>query len=669
MLIRTVWLLTLLYILPSVSAPAPQAGKAWSAIPADELALKDDPFNPGAKAIILFREIAKDDTKAFEFEHYRIKILTDDGRSYGDVEIPYAEKVTSVEDIRARVVQPDGKTVDFSGQIFDKLVMKAKKVKVQVKAFTLPEVRTGSVLEYSYLIHWHSKPPDVLEHPEMYTIAGTDSTPTTHWVIPDELSIRRSRFTLLPLPRAKVVWTSIGVTTEMGPARQPDGSYAMEVQNVPAFIEEEFMPPEDAVKACVDFFYIVGYIGDARDFWTSYVQRRADAMEPFLSRSKAIRRAVDETVSTSDAPEIKLRKLYDFVQQFAYTSVARKKTKRDGGERLKPDKSLDDLLKRGFGAGNEINLLFVALAREAGFTAAPVLLTARDKNLFRPNLLDASQLNAMVSWVQIGSKDYYLDPPTLFCPFDLLPWNETDTQGYRIAKFGGQLIRTPYPKSGDAVIERKGLLQLDVDGNLQGHLKVIFSGQEALQRRLAGRDDDEAGRRKALVDEVKGWLPPGGTVDLIDLNKWEQSAEPLRAEFVIKAPGYTSGAGTRMLAALGVFQASQKPIFQTVRRSQHVYFPYPYRQIDEIDLLLPNGLRVERLPAPRSQTVPSGGYEISCQLQGDSLRISRRMTMEGIFFKSNDYQQLRAFYNNIRSGDEQQIVLQNTAGADFGDHK
>ena len=99
--------------------------------------MKDDPFNPGAKAIILYREVTKDDTKPLEFEHYRIEILTN-GRSYGDVEIPYADKLTSVEDIRARIVQPDGKTVDFSGQIFDKLV---------VKAFTLPEVRTGSVLE------------------------------------------------------------------------------------------------------------------------------------------------------------------------------------------------------------------------------------------------------------------------------------------------------------------------------------------------------------------------------------------------------------------------------------------------------------------------------------------------------------------------------------------
>jgi hypothetical protein len=429
MMIRTVWFLTLLCIPPCVSSPLPQAGNAWSAIPADELGVKDDPFNPGAKAIILYREVTKDDTKGFEFEHYRIKILTDDGRSYGDVEIPYAEKLTSVEDIRARVVQPDGKTVDFSGQIFDKLVVKAKKVKVQVKAFTLPEVRTGSVLEYSYLLHWRSKPPDILKHPEMYTIAGTESMPTTHWVIPNELSIRRLRFTLLPLPRAKVVWSSIGVTTEMGPARQPDGSYVMELQNVPAFIEEEFMPPDQALKACVDFFYIVGYIHDARDFWSSYVQHRASTIEPYLSPSKAVQRAVDATISTNDAPEIKLRKLYDFAQQLAYAGLARKRTRQNSAELPKPDKNLDDLLKRGYGTGNEINLLLVALARAAGFTAAPVLLTARDKGIFRANLLDASQLNAMVSWVQIGSKDYYLDPPTLFCPFDLLPWSETDTVG------------------------------------------------------------------------------------------------------------------------------------------------------------------------------------------------------------------------------------------------
>ena len=106
----------------------------------------------------------------------------------------------------------------------------------------------------------------------MYIITGTHSMPATHWEIPHELFIRRERFSLLPLKKTKLYWSSVGVTKEKGPVQQPDGSFVMQADNVPGFPEEEFMPPEDALKPCVDFFYVVGFLQDARDFWSSHVR-------------------------------------------------------------------------------------------------------------------------------------------------------------------------------------------------------------------------------------------------------------------------------------------------------------------------------------------------------------------------------------------------------------
>jgi hypothetical protein len=121
--------------------PATPLQEQWPSIPPEEFALKDVPGNPGASAIILYRQVNQDDVKAFGRNYYRIKILTDEGKKYADVEIPYVEKAFSIEDIRARTIQPDGKSVDFGGQIFDKLIVKAKKLKVQVKTFTLAQQR------------------------------------------------------------------------------------------------------------------------------------------------------------------------------------------------------------------------------------------------------------------------------------------------------------------------------------------------------------------------------------------------------------------------------------------------------------------------------------------------------------------------------------------------
>ncbi|MGH9556569.1 MAG: hypothetical protein ACRD2Y_12185 [Terriglobales bacterium] len=60
--------------------------------PAD-LAMKEHPGSPGAHAIILFKEISGDDGEAMETNYVRIKIFTEEGRKYGDVEIPYRKDV------------------------------------------------------------------------------------------------------------------------------------------------------------------------------------------------------------------------------------------------------------------------------------------------------------------------------------------------------------------------------------------------------------------------------------------------------------------------------------------------------------------------------------------------------------------------------------------------
>lgn len=606
---------------------------------------------------MLYREVVDDDVKRLYFRHSRIKVLTDEGRSYGDVQIPFADKVNPVQDLRARVIQPDGRIVDFNGEVFDRVVIKANKLKIQAKTFTLPEVRTGSVVEYSYTTHERWKPPDLIKHPDNYLIFGTDSMQVIHWSIPDELFIHRSRFTFRPLPTAKVVWTTNGVTKENGPVQQPDGSYVMEAENIRGFPEEEFMPPDEMLKPCVDFFYVVGYFRDPGDFWATYMQQYIDDIERWLGQPKAVVRLVDQTISTSDTPETKLRKLYARAQRFVYLDSERQTT---GGEPSKRTNNIGDLVKRGSGSGNQINLLFIALARAAGFSAAPVLLTTRDRGRFRANLMDPDQLNGMVSWVQAGSKEYYLDPATPYCPFALLPWEETDARGYQAERPSGTLVTTPPPDSADAVIERKGAFELDTDGDLDGHVTVIFSGQEALHRRRTNADKDDSNRRKALVDEVRGWLPADSLVELSDISKWDQSSEPLRAEFTIKIPSYAGSTGHRLLLAPGIFQTNNKSLLQSGIRTQPIYFPYPHRQVDEIEIHLPDDRDVESLPEARTQVTSFGRYETSYFRHGKTLRLIRKMQMDGYIFRPEAYSVIRNFFEKARAGDEQQIILQKT---------
>src|SRR5271169_4729179 len=90
-------------------------------VSSDELNMTSDPKAPGAPAVILFREVDRNDDRigATEDIYFRIKILTEEGRKYGDIEIPYWKNEIKITKIHARTIKPDGSTVDFDGKVFD----------------------------------------------------------------------------------------------------------------------------------------------------------------------------------------------------------------------------------------------------------------------------------------------------------------------------------------------------------------------------------------------------------------------------------------------------------------------------------------------------------------------------------------------------------------------
>jgi len=69
-------------VMPSLAAD-------WPAISPEDLSVQDVKEQPGAPAVVLLREETDDDMNNFRSVYERIKILTDAGREYANVELPY----------------------------------------------------------------------------------------------------------------------------------------------------------------------------------------------------------------------------------------------------------------------------------------------------------------------------------------------------------------------------------------------------------------------------------------------------------------------------------------------------------------------------------------------------------------------------------------------------
>ena len=517
----------------------------------DELKMTGEPLAPGAPAIILERDVDRDDRgqTAHEDDYYRIKILKEEGRKYADIEIPYfKENGSKIVNVHARTLRPDGSIVNFEGKVFDKPIAKAKGLKYMAKTFTLPNVEVGSVIEYYYTL-------DLSEH---YIF-------DSHWILSEELFTKRAKFSLKPytsdyIPiNVRWSWERLPAGTQ-APKEGPDRVIRLESSNIPGFQTEDYMPPEDELKSRVDFTYSDETPEkDAAQFWKKRGKKYNGEVESFTGKRKAMEAAVAQIVSPSDAPEVKLQKIYARVQQLRNTSFEVQKTEQEQKrEKEKSPGNAEEVWKRGYGDGIEITWLFLGLARAAGFEASGVMVSERSKYFFNPTLMDPHKLNSNVVVVKLNGKDIFCDPGVPFTPFGMLTWAETGVQGLRLDKDGGTWIQTPVPESSASEIARTAALTLNEGGDLEGKLTVTFTGLEGMQRRLQERNQDEADRKKFLEEEAREFVPAAIEVELTNQPEWSSSASPLVAEYKLKIPGWVSGAGHRALLPLGLFSATEK---------------------------------------------------------------------------------------------------------------
>ena len=233
--------------------------------------------------------------------------------------------------------------VDFQGQIFDRTVLKARRTRVQVKAFALPEVQKGSILEYSYAVHYREKAPDVLKNPGDYLIKRTVVIPSVTWEVQEELFTRRARFLMHPFLGAGIQWTLQGAPSNITPESQSDGAIALEVKELPAFQEEQHMPLEKMFRSQLGFYYQEGpYF--SLSYWGDIGQSIGQSYAPFLGDPKKLKPELAGLVSPEDAPEAQLRKLYARVQQIRDLSFERSKTGQEvRREALRDNKNVEDV--------------------------------------------------------------------------------------------------------------------------------------------------------------------------------------------------------------------------------------------------------------------------------------------------------------------------------------
>lgn len=630
----------------SIGLPGGARGADFPPVTDAERALTTVPGAPNAPAAVLFHkgEFQMLDPASHEVSSRlsvagRIKILTEEGKSQGEIEIEHSDYVR-LSGFSGRTVLPDGTVVPLPGDAkFVRRVSKNRDLYVTAVAF--PAVSVGAILDYHYDLHFDS----------IFFIEP--------WYFSNRLPTLLSEIVYY-IPKSMTVQTwsrdplGVGIKSERTDTVRglKARTWAEHVAPVP---REPFgFPFEDLTAQIVMLPTVVHAYGDARrllETWGTTSDLLLDAYDKVLNGDrKASRKAEELAKAAGKGKREQAAAIYRFVRDEIVTEGG-------GHAFLNPEHSVDSTLGKGRGDILDKALLLVAMLDAVKIKASPVWAAERGHGLVDLRLANPAWFDQDVVVAEIDGKRVFLDPADRALGFGQLP-----------AELEGTIAVIPDRKKPESValpeepFERNGRraalkLAVDAKGALAGSGTLLLTGQHATER-IGWKGDAEK-----TATAWKEWLEKGLKDFAISDVKVSESAEEPKVEVrwsMAERPEEALGDEVSLLPSRPLGPTRQPFITPTAQRRSPILFDFADRDEVELNLTWPAGWSIERRPQATHQESDAGAFSTELEVKDAerSLTFKRRLdvakkqiiTLQGV-------DRTRALFSAVEKSDAESLVL------------
>ena len=634
----------------------------------EELKMTADPKAPGAAAVYLNVSEVANDPMHYQTYYYRIKVLTEKGKDLATVEIPYEKHNWKASDIRGRTIHSDGTIIPLTVKPEDLMTEKSGERQFGKMVFTLPGVEVGSILEYTYTYRYDDREfsSPLWEVQRKYFVhsahyqftpfkafmpTGTPDTSTSMYLIDEHGRPVNSLAWWNRLPPGVTMKTSV------------NGSYTVDVIDVPPIPDEEWMPPINSFLYRVFFYYLPA--STPNEFWLSESKFWSKDVDKFAEPSKAIKAAVDGIVAANDSDENKARKLYDAVEALDNTDYSRRKSESEMKElRIKEAKHAEDTLAQKSGSSEDIAMLYLAMVRAAGLPAYAVKVVDRDRGIFDPTYMSLRQLDTTLVAVTIGGKEVVVDPGEKMCPFGTLNWRHSNAGGVGQSAQGLAVSTTAPQAYKENATNRIGDVTVDEHGSVSGSFNIVMTGQEALRWRQASLRNDDTELKKDFDRGLERIVPDGVEMHIDHFLGMNEPGANLIA--IAKVSGSLGTATAKRLMLPGFFfeTRSSQPFVNEEKRMEPVDMRYADRITDQVTYHLPAGMTVEGAPQDANIAWPGHAVFVAkSKTDAGQIIIANSLAVAFTEAKPEEYQDLRGFYQKVAAATQEQLVLTTAAAA------
>jgi len=616
-------------------------------ISTEELNMKIYSKDSSAIAVVLaeygkaYVSVTNVSAKLYFDKHVRIKILKNDGTMFSNQDILVSRQGSDAEE---RITNLKASSYNLvNGKIEETKLNKDAIYKekfnrfANLMKFSIPNVKVGSVIEYSYTLQ-----SDFLSN-------------FPNWEFQHEIPVIHSEYVAI-IPEffvmEKYAQGYVSPTTydtkQKTQANYYETIHHWIYKDVPAFKPEPFMTSKDDYITKMNF--ALAYINfpsepsiEVMGTWDKLVNnlKESENFGKAISGSGFLKKTVETIIAGKTTDQEKIIAIHDYVKQ---------NIEWDGQSDFYAD-NLKEVLEKRKGTSGDINILMASLLDKAGFTPEMILLSTRDHGFVRTMYPMSRQLNYVVCRVKVGENYIYLDATEKFIPFNVLPERCLNGQGLLVSNTNkGWIPIASKTKSKRTYSAEINLQQID---NPVGTITKISDGYFAhaarRQYKKLGNEEYSKNAKTKLNLPVEDYL----------IEDTEVIEKPLKETFKVNLNEViTQGEDVIYLNPLLSLQLKQNP-FKLEKREYPVDFGSNQEELFMVKISIPDGYVVDEMPQSKVFILPdkSGRFTYNAQQNGNVINIMSNLQINKTLYVGEEYIQLKEFYNQYISKQNEQIVL------------
>lgn len=361
-----------------------------------------------------------------------------------------------------------------------------------------------------------------------------------------------------------------------------------------------------------------------------------------LKRTNYFANDIDKLLDGVSDPAQKISTIYDFV---------RKKVKWNDLIGFQPEKGTRTAYKDGEGNTGDINLLLVSMLRYAGLNSNPVLLSTQSNGV--PVFPTRNGFNYVVAGVEVPGDVILLDATDESATIGELPKHARNWQGRIIRERGSSAWVDLMPKqqsSNSQVLN----LQFNPDLNLKGKSINVFTGlfAKSYRENYTGLEENNY---LQLLEKDKGNI----VISNLEVQNEKLIGKDIRQSYDFELIDAVENINDKIYLKPLVFNALEENPFKSDERFYPIFFDFPAIESKTVNILVPEGYKVESLPESSISEFKdgSGSFKFIATQNGNFLRIESEFNLNKTVFSTESYEDLKSFYEQMLDKHSEAIVF------------